>query len=110
MLQTLSLAANPGVAQRKPYCLYSSFLRPPAVMTSPSSPPPLLFLGSEEVERLLPMGECIALMERALRDLALGAAVQPLRSVMRLDGRPGLLGFMPGQAQVPVDGSIAGIK
>ena len=79
-------------------------------MTSPSSLPPLLYLGSEEVERLLPMGECIAVMERALRELALGAAVQPLRSVMRLDGRPGLLGIMPGQVQVPVDGSVAGIK
>jgi alanine dehydrogenase len=79
-------------------------------MTSRPSPPPHLYLGPEEVERLLPMGECIALMERALRDLAVGAAVQPLRSVMRLDGRPGLLGLMPGQVQVPVDGSVAGIK
>ena len=81
--------------------LYSALAAAPAAMTSPSSLPPLLYLGSEEVERLLPMGECIAVMERALRDLALGAAVQPLRSVMRLDGRPGLLGLMPGQIQVP---------
>ena len=69
-------------------------------MTAPSSLPPLLYLGSDEVESLLPMGECIALMEGVLRDLALGAGVQPLRSVMRLDGRPGLLGIMPGQIQV----------
>ncbi len=83
-------------------------------MTSQPFLPPLLYLGSEEVERLLPMGECIALMEQALRDLALGAAVQPLRSVMRLDGRPGLLGVMPGQIQLPADarpsGSVAGVK
>ncbi len=83
-------------------------------MTPQPSLPPLLYLGSEEVERLLPMGECIALMEQALRDLALGAAVQPLRSVMRLDGRPGLLGVMPGQIQLPADarpsGSVAGVK
>jgi alanine dehydrogenase len=97
--------------------LYSALAAPPAAMTSPSSLPPLLYLGSEEVERLLPMGECIAVMERALRDLALGAAVQPLRSVMRLDGRPGLLGVMPGQIRVPADAptgadaaSVAGVK
>jgi alanine dehydrogenase len=62
---------------------------------------PLLYLGPEDVERLLPMSECIDVMERALRDLALGAAVLPLRTVMRLEGRPGLLGVMPGQVSVP---------
>jgi len=76
---------------------------------------PLLYLGPGDVERWLPMGECIALMERALRDLALGRAVQPLRTVMRLDGRPGLLGLMPGQVAVPpagdgaVDGAADGV-
>jgi alanine dehydrogenase len=69
--------------------------------------PPLLFLGPDDVEQLLPMGECIAVMERALRDLALGAAVVPLRTVMRLEGRPGLLGVMPGQVQVPVTAGAA---
>ncbi len=65
---------------------------------------PLLYVGAADVERLLPMGECIGLMEQALRHLALGAAVQPLRSVMRLEVRPGLLGLlgmMPGQVAVP---------
>jgi alanine dehydrogenase len=57
----------------------------------------LLYLGSEDVEQLLPMAECIALMERVLVDLARGIGVQPLRSVVRLDGVPGLLGLMPGQ-------------
>src|SRR6202035_1133486 len=82
---------------------------------------PLLYLGGAEVERLLPMGECIGLMERALRDLALGAAVQPLRSVMRLEGRPGLLRGGPGPIAVPpprpagsapgaADASVAGLK
>jgi alanine dehydrogenase len=66
---------------------------------------PFLYLSSAEVEALLPMGECIALMEGALRELALGGAVQPLRSVMRLEGRPGLLGFMPGQIRVPGAGA-----
>jgi len=76
-------------------------------MTAFPSPQPLLYLGAAEVERLLPMAECIGLMERALRDLALGAAVQPLRSVMRLEGRPGLLGMMPGQIAVPPPSSPA---
>jgi alanine dehydrogenase len=70
-------------------------------------PPPLLYLGHEDVEQLLPMGECIALMERALLALARGAAVQPLRSLMWLDGRVGLLGFMPGQIAVPPAGREA---
>src|SRR6202035_4511247 len=83
---------------------------------------PLLYLGGAEVERLLPMGECIGLMERALRDLALGAAVQPLRSVMRLEGRPRLLGGVAGPIAVApppppagsapgaADASVAGLK
>jgi alanine dehydrogenase len=70
-------------------------------MTAILSRLPLLYLGAAEVERLLPMGECITLMEEALRALALGAAVQPLRTVMRLAGVPGLLGVMPGQIGAP---------
>jgi alanine dehydrogenase len=71
-------------------------------MTAIPSRLPLLYLGAAEVELLLPMGECIAVMERALRELALGGAVQPLRSVMRLEGVPGLLGMMPGQIALPL--------
>jgi alanine dehydrogenase len=73
-------------------------------------PLPLLYLGAEEVEQLLPMGECIGVMERALRGLALGTAVLPLRMVVRLEGRPGLLGVMPGQVQVPGTGGGAGVQ
>lgn len=70
--------------------------------------PPLLYLGPEDVEQLLPMAECIGVMERALRDLALGAAVLPLRTVVRLEGCNGLLGVMPGQVQVPAGAGSAG--
>jgi alanine dehydrogenase len=70
--------------------------------------PPLLYLGPEDVEQLLPMAECIGVMERALRDLALGAAVLPLRTVVRLEGCNGLLGVMPGQVQVPAAAGSAG--
>lgn len=41
---------------------------------------PFLFLGREDVEALLPMGECIEVVEAVLRALARGGAVQPLRS------------------------------
>jgi ornithine cyclodeaminase/alanine dehydrogenase-like protein (mu-crystallin family) len=89
--------------------------------TQPGGRLPFLYLGPAEVAALLPMGECIALMERALRELALGEAVQPLRSVLRLDGVPGLLGMMPGQIRVRASGepaaepagpagSVAGLK
>lgn len=53
-------------------------------------------LDRSQVERLLPMGECIDVMERALKALARGDAVLPLRSMLRLPDRPGLLGLMPG--------------
>jgi ornithine cyclodeaminase len=68
-------------------------------------PPPLLYLGSHDVEQLLPMGECIAVMEGALRELARGAGVQPLRTVMRLEGVTGLLGLMPGQISLAPEGA-----
>jgi alanine dehydrogenase len=83
---------------------------------------PLLYLGCADVEALLPPAACIAEMERVLRELALGRAVQPLRSALRLQlGDPGaaggplaLLGMMPGQigtgpGSAPA-ASIAGIK
>ncbi len=53
-------------------------------------------LDGSEVERLLPMSECIDVMEQALTTFARGGAVLPLRSMMRLPDRPGLLGLMPG--------------
>ncbi len=67
--------------------------------------PVLLYLGAAEIEELLPPGECIAVMEGVLRDLAMGAGVQPLRSVIPLEvggdgaagGPPAFLGLMPGQ-------------
>ncbi len=74
----------------------------------------LLYLGPAEIEALLPVGECIEVMEDALRELARGEAVQPLRSVMwlagpagpaGLAGSAGLLGLMPGQVA-----GVAGIK
>jgi ornithine cyclodeaminase len=60
-----------------------------------------LILNQSEVSELLPMRECIALMERALRALAQERAVQPLRTKMWLPEKFGLLGLMPGYLDEP---------
>ncbi len=56
----------------------------------------LLFLNREDVESLLPMAECIEVVAEALRTLARGDAVQPLRSAIWTPDRHGLLVVMPG--------------
>ncbi len=56
----------------------------------------LLFLDRAGVEALLPMAECIEVIEEALRALTRGEAVQPLRSAIWMPDRHGLLGVMPG--------------
>jgi ornithine cyclodeaminase len=53
------------------------------------------------------MHDCIAVMETMFRDLAEGRILQPLRSLMWLPDRSGLLGMMPGYAEGP---NIIGIK
>src|SRR5205085_10976118 len=55
----------------------------------------VLILNQSEVERLLPMAECIPLMAGALRSLAAGELAQPLRMVISPPGAKGLLGLMP---------------
>jgi ornithine cyclodeaminase len=55
----------------------------------------ILVVSQSEVETLLSMEACMALMERALAALSSGEAVAPLRSIMWLPGRPGALGTMP---------------
>ena len=61
----------------------------------------LLVISQDEVRQLLPMGECIDLMDQALRTLARGDAVQPLRSATWLPDRSGLIGLMPGYLGQP---------
>lgn len=51
--------------------------------------------GHREVAELLPMAECIEVMEEALTTLARGDAVQPLRWPVPLPDRRGLVGLMP---------------
>ena len=55
----------------------------------------VLILNQREVESLLPMTECIALMAAALRSLAKGEMAQPLRMVISPPGAKGMLALMP---------------
>lgn len=55
----------------------------------------LRVIARSEVQRLLPMDECMDVMADTLRALALGEATQPLRQIMWLPQRVGALGLMP---------------
>jgi ornithine cyclodeaminase len=56
------------------------------------------FINREKIASLLPMSECIVVMDKMFRSLAAGECLQPLRSIMWLPDRKGLLGMMPGHA------------
>ena len=55
----------------------------------------LLILSQADVERALPMAECIEVMADALAALARGESHNPLRFVVRPPRASGLLGLMP---------------
>jgi len=57
-----------------------------------------LFISKEKIASLLPMNECIEVMEKMFRSLAAGECLQPLRNIMLLPDRSGVLGTMPGYA------------
>ena len=54
-----------------------------------------LVISKSEVRTLLPMSECIEVISEALRSLAKGEAIQPLRTAIRLPEKIGVLGLMP---------------
>jgi alanine dehydrogenase len=64
-------------------------------------------LNAEDVRALLTMHECIAAIEGALAAHSRRETLQPVRSVLRLQGAGGFLGMMPG-ALGPQD--VFGIK
>lgn len=74
----------------------------------------LLFLDRAGVEALLPMAECIEVVEEALRSLTRGEALQPLRSALWMPDRHGLLAVMPGMLGSlgggDPNGLVAGVK
>jgi len=57
-----------------------------------------LFINKEKIASLLPMEECIEVMEKMFSSLAAGECLQPLRNIMRLPDGSGVLGMMPGHA------------
>ena len=59
----------------------------------------ILVLSHAEVERLLPMDECIDLMADALADLARGKVYNPLRFPLRPPEGRNLLGLMPAHRE-----------
>jgi ornithine cyclodeaminase/alanine dehydrogenase-like protein (mu-crystallin family) len=60
-----------------------------------------LFINKEKIASLLPMEECIEVMEKMFRSLAAGECLQPLRNIMRIPDGSGVLGMMPGHAGKP---------
>jgi ornithine cyclodeaminase len=56
------------------------------------------FINKERISSLLPMHECIDVMEKMFLSIARGECVQPLRSLLMLPDKTGLLGMMPGYA------------
>jgi alanine dehydrogenase len=59
-------------------------------------------LNQAEVTALLPMEECIEVMDRVLRTLSSGGAQQPLRSGIRLPEGRGIFGVMPAALAAPL--------
>ncbi|HVS98522.1 MAG TPA: ornithine cyclodeaminase family protein [Puia sp.] len=57
---------------------------------------PPTYLDRRQIADLLPMHECISVMERMFLALARGECLQPLRSLLWLPDHSGLLGMMPG--------------
>lgn len=55
----------------------------------------VLIINQSEVPQLLPMSECMDVMAEALKSLAQGNAILPLRPVMWLPEKVGALGMMP---------------
>jgi alanine dehydrogenase len=67
----------------------------------------VLIVSQSEVRQLLPMAECIEVMADALKTLARGQAILPLRPVMWLPEQVGALGMMPAYME---DLQIMGLK
>ena len=57
-----------------------------------------IYINKETIASMLPMSECIDVMETMFCSLANGECMQPLRSLMWLPDKSGLLGMMPGFA------------
>lgn len=72
----------------------------------------ILIVNHSEVVQLLPMAQCIEVMEEALSALARGEVVQPLRTALRPANAEGLMVMMPAfrAGQPPSDSPLFGLK
>lgn len=61
----------------------------------------LLVISHADVVRLLPIEACIDVMADALRVMGCGGAVLPLRSMVWMPDRTGMIGLMPGFLDQP---------
>ena len=61
----------------------------------------LLIIRAAEIRRLLPMAECIEVMDRAMRAFSAGSVNTPSRTIAPLEGDNGYLILMPGEIQKP---------
>ncbi|MEP6730993.1 MAG: ornithine cyclodeaminase family protein [bacterium] len=61
----------------------------------------MLIITEAQVPSLLPMGECMDVMASALTTLARGGAILPLRPLMRIPQKAGILGMMPAYMDAP---------
>jgi ornithine cyclodeaminase/alanine dehydrogenase-like protein (mu-crystallin family) len=68
----------------------------------------ILILSHDEVGKLLPMKDCIAVMREALIALAAGEVHQPLRTIIRPPDAAGLMGLMP--SYISGDRAAFGLK
>ena len=58
-------------------------------------------LRGPEVRKLLPMGECIDLMQKTMIAVSEGRVVLPLRTILAMPADRGMMGMMPGYLAEP---------
>jgi ornithine cyclodeaminase/alanine dehydrogenase-like protein (mu-crystallin family) len=66
-----------------------------------TKPVEILVIDHDTVTGLLTVDACVGVMRHTLAALARGAAFQPLRTIERPPGVPGMLGMMPGYVAAP---------
>src|SRR5512140_2464420 len=69
--------------------------------TTHSAPEGLLIVSGADVQRALPMSDCIEAVDRAMRAFSSGGADVPLRTIMVLPGGRNFFGVMPGYLDDP---------
>ncbi len=58
-------------------------------------------IPQSDVERLLPVGDCVEVMAEAMRQTSAGNVTLPIRQFMSVPGAPGKLALMPGTLGEP---------